>query len=95
MANKQDKDLQQTLQAVGVRKKVSRALTESAGRTNGGKQPKTITGTVEKLRTAASELEDRARRSAAAKKAADTRKRKAAKRSAAARKAAKTRSKLT
>jgi hypothetical protein len=55
-----------------------------------------VARTIENLRSAAAELEDRVRapkRSEAAKKAARTRKRKAAERSAAARKAAKSRSK--
>ncbi len=97
MAKKQDKDLMQMLRESGLRKKVARDVTESAGRANQGKQPKTVTQTVESLRAAAAELENRSassRRSAAAKKAAGTRKREAAKRSATARKAAKTRSKL-
>ena len=96
MAKKEDKDLLRTLQESGLRKKVARDLTESAGRTDQGKQSKTVTQTVENLRTAATQLEDRStssRRSEAAKQAAGTRKRKAAKRSAAARKAAKTRRK--
>jgi rubrerythrin len=97
MAKKLDKDLMQTLRESGLRKKVARDVTESAGRANHGKQPKAVTQTVENLRAAAAELENRAassRRSDAAKKAAETRKLEAAKRSTAARKAAKTRSKL-
>lgn len=96
MAKKQDNDLLQTLRAAGMRKKVAHAVSQSAGKAGGSKPPKAITRTVGRLRTAASELEDRvtrSRRSQAAKEAAQTRKRKAAKRSAAARKAAKTRAK--
>jgi hypothetical protein len=89
MANKQDKNLQRTLQDSGLRKKVARDVTESAGRTSKGKHSKTVTQTVENLRTAATELENHStgsRRSEAAKQAARTRKRNAGKRSAAARK---------
>jgi hypothetical protein len=95
MANKQDKELQQRLRDNGLRKKVARAVTESTARGDGRDHP-IVARTIENLRNAAAEIEDRARaprRSEAAKKAARTRKRKAAERSAAARKAAKTRSK--
>ena len=50
MAKKQDKDLMQMLRESGLRKKVARDVTESAGRANQGKQPKTVTQTVESLR---------------------------------------------
>lgn len=79
----------------GLRKKVAEALTESDGRTKRGKPPATLARTVENLRAAASELEERvagSRRSGAARKAAQTRKGKAAKRSASTKNGAKTRS---
>ncbi|MGI8713474.1 MAG: hypothetical protein ACR2NR_09875 [Solirubrobacteraceae bacterium] len=95
MANKQrDSDLFEVLRESGLRKKVARAVTESAGRAKKGAPPKTVSNTVEGLRAAASELEHRvsgSRRSEAAKQAARTRKRNAAKRSASAKKAARTR----
>jgi hypothetical protein len=97
MAKKQDKDLLQALRESGVRKKVAQTVTKSAGRARRGKKPDAVTQTVENLRKAAAELESRvtgSSRSAAAKKAVKTRKRKAAARSAAARKAAKTRSRV-
>jgi hypothetical protein len=97
MAKKQDNELERRLRDSGVRKKVARAVTESAGRGDHRDEPM-LARTIENLRTAAAEIEDRARapqRSEAAKKAARTRKRKAAERSAAARKAAKSRSKAT
>lgn len=92
---KEDKDLKETLRASGLRKKVAGALADSANNAR-GKTPKVVTDSVERLREAASTLEHRAgssKRSEGAKKAAQTRKRKAAKRSAAAKKAAKTRAK--
>lgn len=96
MASRKDRDLLQTLRDSGLRKKVAQSLTDVAGNANRGKQPKVVTRAVKELRTAAGELEKRvggSTRSKAAKKAAQTRKRKAAQRSAAARKAAKTRAK--
>jgi hypothetical protein len=99
MAKKKDKDLLETLRGSGLREKVARAVTDSVENARHGKQPKAVKRTIESLRAAASELEDRVngsrRRSEAAKKAARTRKREAAKRSAAARKGAKTRAKAS
>ncbi len=95
MARKNN-DLLQTLRDSGLRKKVARAVSDSATRATGGKTPKGVERTVENLRKAAAELESRvtgSSRSAAAKKGAQTRKRKAAARSRAAKKAAKTRAK--
>jgi hypothetical protein len=95
MAKKRDNDLMKTLRQSGVRKRVARAVSDAAGRANSGKQPAVVTRTIKGLRSAANELEKRAggsQRSEAAKKAANTRKRKAAQRSSAARKAARTRS---
>jgi hypothetical protein len=94
--NKRDADLIQTLRESGLRKKVAKTVTESASQTKQGKPPTAVARTIDSLRTAASELEDRvhgSRRSAAGQKAAQTRKRNAAKRSASAKKAAKTRAK--
>lgn len=91
---KKDKQLSAALRESGVRKKIARTLTDSAGRATQAKSSKAVTRTVESLRAAATELESRlgnSTRSEAAKKAARTRKRKAAKRSAAAKKAAQTR----
>ncbi len=93
MAKKQDNDLLQMLRGAGLRKKVARTVTKTAGRAN-GKQPEVVNQVVDNLRRAASEIESRvtgSSRSEAAKKAARTRKRKAAARSASARKAARTR----
>lgn len=91
---KSDKDLRKTLRASGMRKKVARALAESTGRSNRGKQPKLVEATLENFRKASAELDRRVRgsqRSEAAKKAARTRKREAAQRSASARKGARAR----
>jgi hypothetical protein len=87
------------LRATGLRRKVAEGVADGLSRVRPGrKPPKSVRGMVDSLRAAASELEDRAkggpsRRSAAAKKAAATRKRNAAKRSQAAKKAARTRAK--
>lgn len=91
---KSDKDLRKMLRAGGVRKKVARALAESTGRSNRGKQPKLVETTLENFRKASAELDSRvrgSRRSEAAKKAARTRKREAAQRRASAQKRARTR----
>jgi hypothetical protein len=93
-SRKRESDLFDVLRQSGLRKKVAKALSESAGRAKRGKPPTGVARTVENLRTAASELENRvtgSRRTEAAKKAARTRKRKAVKRSASAKKATKTR----
>jgi hypothetical protein len=83
-------DLVSRLRANGLRKKV--AETVAAG------TPKAVRGVVDDLKRVTAELEDRAKggpakRKAAAKKSATTRKRKALKRSQAAKKAARTRAK--
>jgi hypothetical protein len=97
MAKKsRDRDLLHTLRESGLRKKVAKAVTASASRAKPGKPPSAVSRTIDSLRSAASELENRvngSRRTAAAKKAAQTRTRNAAKRSASAKKAAKTRAK--
>ncbi len=97
MANKKrDADLFETLRESGLRKRVARTMSKSAGRGKRGTAPANVSSTIDKLRQAASELERRvggpSQRSEAAKKAARTRKRNASKRSESARKAAKTRS---
>jgi hypothetical protein len=94
--NRRDADVFHALRQSGLRKKVAQAVTESASRAKPGKPPTAVSRAIDSLRTAASELENRvngSRRSQAAKKAAQTRKRNAAKRSASAKKAAKTRAK--
>jgi hypothetical protein len=87
-----DNELFQKLRASGMRKRAARAIAEA-----GDNSSKLVRGTVDELRGLAEGLENRARggkkpdRSAAAKKAAGTRKREAAKRSQAAKKGAATR----
>ena len=95
---KQDTDLLAVLRESGLRKKVAKRLSDTAGKgSTSGRTSASITRTVETLRNAATELEERvngsSRRSEAAKKAARTRKKNAAKRSASAKQAAKTRAK--
>jgi hypothetical protein len=98
MATKSRQDeLFEMLRARGLRKKVARSLADASARTN-RKAPKGVKKVTSDLRALAGEIEDRvtggpAKRKAAAKKAANTRKRNATKRSAAAKKAAKTRAK--
>jgi hypothetical protein len=92
---KRDKDLVDTLRASGLRKKVAKALADSADSATGEKAPKALRRSAARLRSAASTLERRAeksRRSDAAQKGARTRQRNAAKRSAAAKRGARTRS---
>jgi hypothetical protein len=98
MARKsRQEELFDRLRAGGLRKRVARSLAEATAKAN-GRTPKAVRGVADDLKSLARELEDRAtggpaKRKAAAKKAAATRKRKAAKRSTAAKKAAKTRAK--
>jgi hypothetical protein len=85
------------LRAQGLRKSVARTVAKATSRTSRN-TPKGVKKVASDLRALASEIEDRAtggpaKRKAAAKKAANTRKRQAAKRSAAAKKGAKTRAK--
>lgn len=97
MAKKSSTDLFDRLRAAGLRKKVARSMSDALG--SGRRRaapPKAVRGVVADLKRVAEELDDRVKggpqkRSAAAKKAAATRKRNAAKRSAVARKAARTR----
>jgi uncharacterized sporulation protein YeaH/YhbH (DUF444 family) len=98
MARKSRQDeIFERLRAKGLRKRVARTVAEASGRTSRN-TPKGVKKVASDLRALASEIEDRAtggpaKRKAAAKKAANTRKRNANKRSAAAKKAAKTRAK--
>jgi uncharacterized sporulation protein YeaH/YhbH (DUF444 family) len=98
MARKSRQDeLFEMLRARGLRKRVARSVAQATGRANRN-TPKGVKKVASDLRALASEIEDRAtggpaKRQAAAKKAAQTRKRKASQRSAAAKKAAKTRAK--
>ena len=91
-----DKDLFDTLRANGLRKKTASTLADAFSRVDGSPPGKAGRKAVSDLKTVVAELEDRAKggrakRQAAAKKAAATRKRKAKQRSAAAKKAARTR----
>jgi hypothetical protein len=93
---KADTDLFDRLRAGGLRKRVASTVAEAVGTRRRGKPPKQVDRVVAELKALAAEIEDRAkggpaRREAAAKKAAATRKRNAAKRSAAAKKGARTR----
>ena len=96
--SKANSDLFDRLRAGGLRKRVAGTIADAVGTTRRGKPPKQVDRVVAELKALAAEIEDRAkggpaRREAAAKKAAATRKRNAAKRSTAAKKAARTRAK--
>jgi len=99
MARKGNSDLFSSLRSQGIRKRVARALSEleSGGREARGNAEKLGRRVIADLRTAADTIEKRldiggaGTRSAAAKKAASTRKRAATKRSTAAKKGAATR----
>jgi hypothetical protein len=93
---KRDRDLFHSLRDNGVRKKTASTLADAFSRVDGSPPGKAGRKAVSDLKAVVSELEDRAKggpakRSASAKKAAATRKRKANQRSAAAKKAARTR----
>ena len=98
MARKSRQDeLFEMLRARGLRKRVARSIADATAKTNRN-TPKGVKKVTSDLRALAREIEDRAtggpaKRKAAGKKAAATRKRNASKRSAAAKKAAKTRAK--
>jgi hypothetical protein len=96
MAKTLDNQLFDRLRASGLRKSVARDLSSALGSAKSSRASKTAQGTIGELRSLVEELEDRARggpskRSAAAKKAAATRRRQATARSTAAKKAARTR----
>jgi hypothetical protein len=98
MAKSQADALFERLRANGIRKRVAKELSEALSTANGSRASKAATARIAELRRIVADLEDRAKggpakREAAAKKAAATRKRKAAERSAAAKKAAQTRAK--
>jgi hypothetical protein len=91
-----DRDLFDTLRARGLRKSAANNIAKAFGKADNSPPGKGARRAVTELRSLVEELEDRARggpakRQAAAKKAAATRKRKAKERSEAAKKAARTR----
>jgi hypothetical protein len=92
---KRSDDLFERLHAQGLRKRTAKLISNATDRRR--KPAKLVQRTVTDLRSLLSEVEDvisggPAKRRAAAKKAANTRKRNAQRRSAAAKKAARTRS---
>ncbi len=98
MAKSQADVLFERLRANGLRKRVARELSQALSAASGSGPSKAAQSRITELRKLVSDLEDRAKggpakRQAAAKKAAATRKRKANDRSTAAKKAAKTRAK--
>jgi hypothetical protein len=99
MAKSATDELVERLRMGGLRRKVAESVAAGvAAARPGRKPPKGVHRVIDELKSLTAELEDRvsggpARRKAAAKKAAATRKRQAAKRSAAAKKAARTRAK--
>jgi hypothetical protein len=98
MAKSQADALFERLRANGIRKRVAKDLSEALSSANGSRASKAATARIAELRKIVADLEDRAKggpakRQAAAKKAAATRKRKAKERSLAAKKAARTRAK--
>jgi 7-keto-8-aminopelargonate synthetase-like enzyme len=100
MAKTRDDDLFGTLRARGLRKNVADTVSKAVGSKGGAGTGarKAVRDVIADLRKAANEIEDRAsggpaKRSAAARKAARTRKRNAAQRSASAKKAARSRAK--
>ena len=99
MAKTKQQDLADRLHVSGLRRKVAETLAAGvAAARPGRKPPKGVNRVIAELKSVTSEVEDRvkggpAKRKAAAKKAAATRKRNAAKRSTAAKKAARTRAK--
>jgi hypothetical protein len=81
MATKRDTDLFHALRAAGLRKKVAHAVTDATRKPRPGKQSKLLDRTIENLSTIAAQIKRQAdgnKRTEAAKKAAQTRKRKAA-----------------
>jgi hypothetical protein len=97
-AKSQADALFERLRANGLRKRVARDLAQALSTASASGPGKATTARIADLRKLVADLEDRAKggpakREAAARKAAATRKRKAAQRSAAAKKAARTRAK--
>ena len=100
MATSQADALFDRLRKNGLRKRVAKDLSEALSSAQGSRASKAATMRIADLQKLVADLEDRAKggpakRHAAAKKAAATRKRQAAARSAAAKKAARTRAKTT
>lgn len=99
MAKKGNTDLVDRLRAGGLRKRVASGLADAIGRGGSRKQPpKAVQSVLRELRSLTDEIEDRAtgrtaKRKAAARKGAATRRKNAAKRSGAAKKGARTRAK--
>ncbi len=98
MATSQADALFDRLRANGLRKRVARDLSDALSAAHGSRPSQAAQTRIASLHKLVADLEDRAKggpakRQAAAKKAAATRKRKAAARSAAAKKAARTRAK--
>jgi len=99
MAAKSQADvLFERLRANGLRKRVARDLSDALSSASGSRPSKAAQARIADLQKVVADLEDRAKggpakRQAAAKKAAATRKRRAAQRSAAAKKGARTRAK--
>ena len=97
----QREQLVETLRARGLRKKVAEQVASAVGRAPKGRAPKTVQKLIGDLNGIVADLEKRvtggggkdAKRVAAGKKAAATRKREANKRSASSKKAAQTRAK--
>jgi hypothetical protein len=93
---RRDQDLVDRLHASGIRTRTAELIADA---TDGRRKPaKQVRAVIKELSKALSDVEDRvkggpAKRKAAAKKSALTRKRNAAKRSASAKKAARTRAK--
>ncbi len=90
---KSETDLFKSLRARGVRKKIAKQVTRA---TSGAGKPKAVKRAMADLSSVVGDVSDRLRhgpekRSAAAKKAARTRKRKAEKRSKSAKRGARTR----
>jgi hypothetical protein len=95
-AKSQADALFERLRANGIRKRVAKDLSTALANASSSGPGKAANARIAELRAMVADLEDRAKggpakRQAAAKKAAATRKRRASERSAAARKAAKTR----
>ena len=96
MAKSASDELFERLRAKGIRKRTAKLISQATDRRR--KPAKTASRALNDLKQLVAETEDRisggpAKRKAAAKKAATTRKRNAASRSAAAKKAARTRAK--